>query len=287
MASILKDQSTAAGRVDFSGILRDDERFGTGKADDAADQLNTWFDDLMLHAGLGISPSMMVAISLCSAVTFGGLAFVLQENLLTTALGTLVGFLIPVVFAMIARSRRQSTLMQQLPPMLEELSRAAKTGRSIDQCLIMVANDTPAPLGDELRLGAGRLTLGVPVKDAFRDLPSRTGLMTLNLLVMSLAIHQQTGGDLVRVLERLSRTIRDRLSYLGRLRAATAASRATATLMVVLPPAVLLFFTFRDPAYFTNLFSSQWGRNATLLAVALEIVGAFWVFKILRDSQRT
>jgi tight adherence protein B len=287
MASILKDHSTAAGRVDFSGILRDDERFGTGKADDAADQLNTWFDDLMLHAGLGISPSMMVAICLCSAITFGGLAFVLQENLLSTALGTLVGFLIPVVFAMIARSRRQSTLMQQLPPMLEELSRAAKTGRSIDQCLILVANDTPAPLGDELRLGAGRLALGVPVKDAFRDLPSRTGLMTLNLLVMSLAIHQQTGGDLVRVLERLSRTIRDRLSYLGRLRAATAASRATATLMVVLPPAVLLFFTFRDPAYFTNLFSSQWGRNATLLAVALEVIGAFWVFKILRDSQRT
>ena len=46
---------------DFSGILKERETFGTGQNDDAADQINTWFDDLMLQAGLPISPSMLLA----------------------------------------------------------------------------------------------------------------------------------------------------------------------------------------------------------------------------------
>ncbi len=63
------------------------------------------------------------------------------------------------------------------------------------------------------------------------------------------------------VMERLSRTVRDRLLFLGRLRAATAASRATAILMISLPPAVLAFFTFREPDYLSNLLSSAWAET--------------------------
>ncbi|OYW24756.1 MAG: pilus assembly protein TadB, partial [Planctomycetales bacterium 12-60-4] len=133
----------------------------------------------------------------------------------------------------------------------------------------------------------GRLKMGVPLKEALRDLPERTGLMTLNLMNTTLSVQQQTGGDLVMVLNRLSQAVRDRLLFLGRLRAATAASRATATLMIVLPPSILAFFLFRDPEYFQNLMGSVWGRNATLIAIALEIIGAVWVVRILQDSQRT
>jgi tight adherence protein B len=142
-------------------------------------------------------------------------------------------------------------------------------------------------LGGELKLATGRVEMGVPLKDALRDLPKRTGLMTLGLMCTSLVVQQQTGGDLVTVLERLSRTVRDRLLFLGRLRAATAASRATAILMIVLPPAVLAFFVYRKPTYFDELMSSAWGRNSTILAVCLEIAGALWVMRILKDSEQS
>lgn len=210
-----------------------------------------------------------------------------QENLLTTALGALVGFMLPVVAAMIARTRRQDKMSSQIPSMLEELARAAKTGRSVEHSLQMVAADTPDPLGAELKLATGRVEMGIPLKEALRDLPRRTGLMTLGLMCMTLVVQQQTGGDLVTVLERLSRTVRDRLLFLGRLRAATAASRATAILMIVLPPAVLAFFVYRKPTYFDELMSSAWGRNSTILAICLEIVGALWVLQILKDSEQT
>jgi len=272
---------------EFAGILKEQETFGTGRGEGTADQINSWFDELMLQSGLGISPSAMVALSMCTALAVGGTVFVIQENLLTTAFGALVGFMLPVMFTILARTRRQDKITSQIPPMLEELARAAKTGRSVEQSLEMVAADTPDPLGAELRLATGRVAMGIPLKDALRDLPRRTGLMTLGLMCMSLVIQQQTGGDLVMVLERLSRTVRDRLMFMGRLRAATAASRATAILMIVLPAAVLAFFVYRKPTYFDELMSSAWGRYTTLIAVILEIVGSIWVMRILKDSEQS
>lgn len=274
-------------KSEFAGILKEQETFGTGRGDDAADQINSWFDELMLQSGLGISPSMMVALCMCSAITFGGTVFVIQENLLTTAVGALIGFMLPVILTIIVRTRRQDKMTSQIPAMLEELARAAKTGRSVEHSLQMVAADTPDPLGAELKLATGRVEMGIPLKDALRDLPRRTGLMTLGLMCMTLVVQQQTGGDLVTVLERLSRTVRDRLLFMGRLRAATAASRATAILMIVLPPAVLAFFVYRKPTYLDELLSSSWGRNSTMIAICLEIIGAFWVMRILKDSEQS
>jgi len=287
MAATITGRQPPNSQPDFTGILREQETFGTGKGEDAADQINSWFDELMLQSGLGIGPSMMVALCLCSAITFGGGLFVIQENLLTTALAGLVGFILPVVVAIMARTSRQDKMTSQIPAMLEELARAAKTGRSVEQSLQMVAADTPDPLGGELKLATGRVEMGVQLKDALRDLPRRTGLMTLGLMCMTLIVQQQTGGDLVTVLERLSRTVRDRLLFMGRLRAATAASRATAILMIVLPPAVLGFFVYRKPNYMDELLSSSWGRNTTILAVCLEIIGALWVMRILKDSEQS
>lgn len=274
-------------KPEFAGILKEQETFGTGRGDDAADQINSWFDELMLQSGLGISPSMMVAVCMCSAVTLGGTVFVIQENLLTTAVGALIGFMLPVIITIFVRTRRQDKMTSQIPAMLEELARAAKTGRSVEHSLQMVAADTPDPLGAELKLATGRVEMGIPLKDALRDLPRRTGLMTLGLMCMTLVVQQQTGGDLVTVLERLSRTVRDRLLFMGRLRAATAASRATAILMIVLPPAVLAFFVYRKPTYLDELLSSSWGRNSTIIAICLEIIGAFWVMRILKDSEQS
>ena len=285
MSTQLRPAGTISPQPQFASILRQPETFGTGQAVNTADRVNSWFDTLMLQSGLGISPSIILFLSLISAVAIGGLVFVIQENLLSAALATLIGFMIPVAIVMFLRSQRQRKILAQMPTMLEELARAAKTGRSLEQCLQFVTVDTPAPLGTEMQTASRRIQMGLPVKDAFADLADRTGVNSLNLFTMSLAIHQLTGGDLVTVLERLSRTIRDRLSFEGRLRAATAASRATAILMVLLPPAIIVFFVMRDPLYLEKLFSSGWGRNITLTAVALEAIGSIWIFRILKASQ--
>lgn len=271
---------------EFSDILRQDQSFAAPDDTSLGNQLNGWFDRLMLQSGMVTSPTMVLALCLCSGLTAGGLMFVWQENLITTALAAFLGFLIPVIASMIIRSRRQTLMVHQLPPMIDELARAAKTGRSLENCLLQVATDTPNPLGAELRNCTRKLSLGLTIDEALSELPQRTGLVATSVLSTALSVHRQTGGDLVRVLERLSQTLRDRIQFQGRLKAATAASRATALLMIILPPAILAFFVFRDGNYLNTLFQSSWGMRSTILAFMLEFIGAIWVIRVLQKSSQ-
>ena len=271
---------------EFADILRVEEKFAVEGDKSVGNQLNGWFDTLMIQSGLEASPAMMLALSMCSGLTLGGFMFVLQENFLTTAFGTFIGVLLPVMFTMFWRNRRQGQMAAQLPPMIDELARAAKTGRSLESCLSLVANDTANPLGGELRICTRKLALGMNIDEALRDLPQRTGLIGTSILSTALSVHRQTGGDLVRVLQRLSQTLRDRMQFQGRLKAATAASRATAILMIALPPTILAFFIFRDPNYLNTLLNSRWGLRTTIAAFALEFIGAVWVIRVLSRSRQ-
>ncbi|MFO1006228.1 MAG: type II secretion system F family protein [Planctomycetaceae bacterium] len=274
-------------RPEFGGILRQQETYAESNSDNLGNRINSWFDLLMIQSGIELSPSMVLALSLCSGVALGGLAFVLQENPITAAIGAFFGFLAPVIIAVIMRSRRQTVMMNQMPPMVDELARAAKTGRSLESCLQVVATDTPAPLGDELRRCTDRIAFGLPLSQALEELPIRTGLVSTSVLATALSVHRETGGDLVHVLQRLSATIRDRIQFQGRLAAATAASRAVAVMMILLPPAIVLFFIYRDPAYLQKLMDSTWGFRSMVMAIFLQIIGSFAVLRILQSSKQT
>jgi tight adherence protein B len=273
-------------RPEFAGILKPQETYAEADRQDVGNRINNWFDLLMIQSGFESSPALVLAMCLCSGVLLGGLIFVLQENPLTTALAGVMGCVLPIVVMAAIRMRRQSQMMGQMPGMLDELARAAKTGRSLEHCLQQVAEDTPLPLGNELQLCTRKLALGVPLDASLNEFPTRTGLVSSSVFVTALSVHRQTGGDLVKVLERLAQTVRDRMQFQGRLKAATAASRGTAFLMIVLPPAILAFFAFRDPDYLNNLMASSWGRLVTIAAFVLEFVGAIWVMAVLRKSQQ-
>lgn len=274
---------------DFAGILRAEETFGSGsdEAQGVGDNINNAFDRLMIQSGIGIAPSLLLFFCFFAGLVVGGMTFIIQENPLTASMMGAFGAVGPILAVIIIRSNRQRKMQQQLPSMIDELARAAKTGRSIQQCWEIVANDTAEPLGSELQNCSRRLRMGEDLPMAIQDLPYRTGIVTLNILVTALSVHHQTGGDLVSVLSRLSETIRDRLLFLGRLRAATTGSRATAVLMLVLPLAIVGFFTMRDPEYFPRLMRSDMGRNITLIAIGLQILGTSIIMNILRNSQRS
>jgi tight adherence protein B len=271
----------------FAGILRNQERFASPDDGPLASRINSGFDRMMLQSNVDLAPLTTLLLCLLSGIVCGGLILVFQENPLSASLGLGMGSMFPLMYITFARLRRQRQITQQLPGMIEELARAAKTGRSIDQCCAMVAEDTPDPLGSELRSCVRRMQMGEDVATAMRDLPERTGVIALNILVTSLAVHQTTGGDLVLVLERLAQTIRDRLLFLGRLRAATIGSRWTAILMLALPPIIITFFVVRDPNYLNELLATYWGRFLTISAVVLDIIGSVAVLSILRNSQQS
>src|SRR5258708_39762719 len=88
-------------KPEFEKILRNDEVFGTGVGNNIEDRLNNAFDLLLIRSGLEIAPSLFLLLSMCTGLSLGGLIFVLQENILTTALGFFVGGALPLIWALV------------------------------------------------------------------------------------------------------------------------------------------------------------------------------------------
>lgn len=269
----------------FAGLLKEDVGFNEGTGG-TADVVNGWFDILMLQSGIQTIPSVWLSLCVFSGVSFGGIFFVLTERVLMSSVMGALGLLFPILMAMVQRSRRQLQIMQQLPLMAEEMARFARTGRNVENAFMMLAADTPSPLGNELRVSARRIEMGMDVGTACRDLVQRTGVNTLTMFTAALSVNQETGGDLIQVLERLSTAIRDRLHFVARQRAATISSRLGSVMMITVPIIVVGFYVARDPDYLNKLFASGWGRFSFWTAIGLQLVGSLIVLRILGRTSR-
>lgn len=278
--------STLERRPEFSGVLKEDTRFANGESAGVSESVNSWFDALMIQSGIRSPPGLWLALCLLAAIALGGFIFVATERPFVTTVFAVVGLLLPIGYAVYARIRRQKAIMDQLPGMADELARCARSGRNLEHSFMLVAADTPTPLGDELRTSVRRMEMGIDVGSAVNDLASRTGVATLTMFSSALSVHQDTGGDLISVLERLATAVRDRLHFVSRQRAATIASRMGAIMMVIIPVLVMGFYMFRDPNYLDSLLNSFWGRLSLWTAVTLQIVGCLIVFRILSRSAR-
>ena len=278
--------TTLERRPEFSDLLKEDHQYARGASDGIGESVNGWFDSLMLQSGIGTAPALWLGLCGLSGLMLGGLMLIATEHPILTALFAVVGLLLPILMAMTLRSRRQQTIMAQLPGMADELARSARAGRNLEHSFRLVASDTPSPLGDELRISARRVEMGLDISSSVRDLAARTGVSTLTMFSSAISVHQDTGGDLIVVLERFSTAVRDRLHFVSRQRAATITARLGTGLMVTLPILVMSFYLFRDPDYLNSLMNSYWGRLSLCTGVTLQFVGCLLVFRILSRSAR-
>lgn len=278
--------STLERRPEFSGLLRENQQFSTGSGKGMSESVNGWFDRLMIQSGTHTSPMVWLGLSFLSAVAFGGMTMILSDRGIPSAFLALMGLLLPIGLAIYLRNRRQTAIMAQLPGMADELARSARAGRNLEQSLLLVAGDTPAPLGDELKVSARRMEMGLDVASSVRDLADRTGVSTLTMFSSALSLHQDTGGDLILVLERLATAVRDRLHFVARQRAATVASRWGASMMILIPFVVMMIYTVWYPDYLTQLTDSSWGRRSLWFGITGLLTGSFFVYRILARSAR-
>jgi len=273
-------------RPEFSGLLRENHQFATGSGNGMSESVNGWFDRLMMQSGIQTAPLVWLGLCVLSAFGSGGIMLVLTHQIIPASFFGVAGLLLPIGLAIYLRTRRQTAIMNQLSGMAEELARSARAGRNLEQSLMLVASDTPAPLGDELKVSARRMEMGLDVASSVRDLADRTGVSTLTIFSSALSLNQDTGGDLIVVLERLATAVRDRLHFVARQRAATVASRWGATMMILIPFIVMVIYTAWNPNYLTQLTESSWGRKSLWWGISGLLTGGFFVYRILARSSR-
>jgi tight adherence protein B len=267
-------------RPEFAAILREKRFAGpVVEKSDSAQRIDRAFDRLILESGTQFSGALVLRLCLLAALTAGGSVFVLSQNLLATALAIAAGAVVPVVVLAITRARRRARLADQLPALVQHLLRAVRGGRPLETSLEQIAERLGAPLGEELRLALRRRQLGLGLADALCELPERTGLPGMQILVAALRLNERHGGNLADSLQELAKSLEDGAREARHSREANAADWASGVLVFLLQAAVVWLFVVADPQQISRIGASRASLAMAAAAGATLIAGVYCLLR--------
>lgn len=179
------------------------------------------------------------------------------------------------------RRRRLARFDEQLPDVLLALAGALRAGSGVQAALRHIVPQAPNPLAQEFGLMLREQRIGVSFEQALTELYIRIPTEGTGLVVSSLKIAVQSGGNLAETLERIAGTLRARLHLLGRVRALTSQGRLQAWVMAGLPFALALALDRLDPESMALLWSTPVGWAVIAVIVGLELIGVMFIRRIV------
>ncbi|HWF07532.1 MAG TPA: type II secretion system F family protein [Bryobacteraceae bacterium] len=197
------------------------------------------------------------------------------------ALGICTGF-VPYFYVSKKRSKRIDALETQLPDALDFLSRSMRAGHAFTISLEMVGEEIHEPLGQEFRGLFNEQNLGASLERSFANFARRVPVPDVHFLCSAVLLQRQTGGNLSEILNRLSLIIRERFKLKGQVKAVSAHGRLTATILCLLPIATLGGLMLTSPGYLDPMFHDPIGRKIVIAGVVAQILGNFFIRKIIR-----
>jgi len=235
----------------------------------------------LVRADLKLRPSEFVMIQV--AFLIGGavislLRFGFGPQFVITAV---VAYLLPMRYLKYRQRKRLKALNRQLPDTLSLLSNALKAGLSLPQAMDAVAHNTGAPMADELARVIREMNIGTGTERALANMVRRTGSEDLDLIVTAINIQASVGGNLARILDSISHTIRQRVQVKGQILAMTAQARASGWVITLLPVIVATLLYFITPTYFRTMFQDRVGIELLVLAGLSVLVGNVFVSRIV------
>lgn len=245
-------------------------------------RFDTWFEGAVGRSGLEASPTGVIAVMILLATVLGGGVYFWKEQMGLAALGMVLGFLIPLAVVAFAARRYRWKLQQQIPDAFRMLAGSIRAGQTLDQAIEFYSERGNKPLADEFAHCAALMRLGMGPYAALQSTANRVRLLDFDLLVSTVGLYTQTGGNLVLMLERLADSVRDRNQYYGQFFAATAQARIVAFALGAAPPLMLLVYALAEPEHVQAFFASPRGWTVLAICGVLEVIGIIWLWRILK-----
>lgn len=243
---------------------------------------------LIEQAGLKTSPMAFWIISaVCGAVlAITGLIIQTTMSSFPLPVGAAMGFFIgmfglPRWFLGILVAGRQKKFSNQLADAIDVIVRGVKSGLPLNQCLRIIAAESPEPLRSEFQSLCDSQSMGVPLDQSMQRLYDRMPLPEVNFFSIVLVIQQKTGGNLSESLGNLSSVLRARKLMKEKVKALSAEAKASAMIIGSLPVCVMGMVSFVRPAYIGTLFTDPMGHLILLGCAVMMSIGVFVMHKMV------
>ncbi len=236
---------------------------------------------LLTESGLGWSMPVFVT----RMVVATGVGVVVGYALGRAPLAFLLGVAGVVLFPVLARQARRKRLTlcdSQMPQALEIVTLALRAGHPLPKALAIAAAEAPQPIADELHRVVDEHDLGRPMGDVLLQMGDRLpDSESVHTFMTAVLVLEQTGGNLIAVVERIVENARARSQYHAKLRALTAEGRASAKMLAVMPLAFAVLAAVIDPRYATTLLETSGGHIVLATTVLLWLAGIVWTQRLV------
>lgn len=219
------------------------------------------------------------------ALTLGLVAVSLFETWLSLFIGMIGGMFFPWLWISFLETRAEAVFSDQLSDSLDLLAGALRSGMSLPQALDVVSEESGEPGVRHWKGVVTEMKLGIPPDEAIGHLARRFGERPLarDLDLFSTAIHvnRSVGGNLAESASRLAETLRERQRLRGQVDSLTAQGRMSGWVVALLPLGILAALQVLDPALVHPLYSTHLGWEILGAGLALEILGAYFIARIV------
>ncbi|MEQ1615699.1 MAG: type II secretion system F family protein, partial [Hyphomicrobiaceae bacterium] len=215
------------------------------------------------RAGLEITPKAFWIASGCSGVAFAVAIMVFVSNAppIAAAAGGFVGaFGFPRWVLKFLTKRRQNKFVNNFANAIDIIVRGVKSGLPLNECLSIIARESPAPLNEEFREVVDQSRIGIPLNECLDRMMGRMPLPEVKFFAIVISIQQQAGGNLSEALGNLSGVLRDRKTLTGKVKALSAEAKASAMVLGALPFIVMSMVYMSAPKYIAVLFQTMIGN---------------------------
>ena len=216
----------------------------------------------------------------------GALAFILLwPNVLMSVIlfaGISVGFWWFVrEFLKALWEKHCSSVVSDLVEALTIMCNSIKVGLSLGQAIDRVIKGYPGALSKEFRLVLNKMELGQNLEESLEEMAKRVQRTEIDMLVSTVNILKETGGNLAETFFVMAETIRESQKMEKKVKALTAQGMMQAKIMACLPFGLVGLFFVMDRNHVMPLFTQPLGWLALLAMTVLVVVGYFLMKKMV------
>ncbi len=246
------------------------------------------------HAGLDFQPTAFWIGSLVIGLLLGGLVYqsgfegltikgiVLKNRyVLSGGIAFFGAFGLPRLVLKFLTKKRQTKLVNQFADGLDVIVRGVKSGLPLNECLRVIAKESPDPLRVEFGILADNMAVGAGLERSLSAFYKRLPLQEMNFFCIVLLIQSKAGGNLSEALGNLSSVIRQRKMMREKVKAMSSEAKASAGIIGVLPFAVAVMVYMTTPDYIMQLFITETGHVVLFMAGGMMTVGILVMKKMI------
>ncbi len=196
--------------------------------------------------------------------------------------GLSVGLLLPHMIIGFLVKRRLKKFIDAFPEAIDLIVRGLKSGLPSTESMKVVGAELPDPVGEEFRRIADALKFGKTLDQALWSAAERIDTPEFKFFVISLAIQQETGGNLTETLQNLSEILRKRRQMKLKIKALSSEAKASAYIIGSLPFIMFFIILSLNYEYMMMLLRDPRGIMLAFGGAVWMGIGFFVMYKMVR-----